>query len=207
VSDVAVDVEGTMQPMVYHAHSQFAGDRNWELTQVVSSSDSPEALISRVHSVLVKMDPQLVMYRPMPFNKAIGHGSASRRFMLQVLSAFAGIALLLAALGLFGVLSYTVKLRSREFGIRMALGAERGAIRRMVMRRGLTVSAVGVLCGLAGAAALSRVLATMVFQVDPLDPKVLGIAVLFMGAVAAIAAFVPAYRATAMEPRTVLVEE
>jgi ABC-type antimicrobial peptide transport system permease subunit len=121
--------------------------------------------------VIASLDPQLVMYKPMALTEAIGRGEAQRVFTLRLLTTFAGVALGLAALGLFGVLSYGVRLRRREFGIRMALGANGGSIRRMVLREGMVVTAIGVVIGLLGAVALSRVLASLVFGVSTLDPR------------------------------------
>lgn len=204
VTDVSVDPEGLMRPVVYHAHTQYAGNRNWVLSQVISTTGSVEAIEPLVRRTLASLDPQLVMYRPTTLAEAIGRGIAGRTFTLRILTSFAAVALFLAALGLFGVLSYTVKLRAHEFGIRMALGAESGTIRRMVLRQGLTVTTIGIGIGLLGTVALSRLMATLVFQVSPLDPRVLGGALLFMGLVAGFAAFLPAYRATAVDPRSVL---
>jgi ABC-type antimicrobial peptide transport system permease subunit len=121
-----------------------------------------------------------------------------------LLTSFAAIALGLAALGLFGVLSYGVKLRTREFGIRMALGAQAATIRRMVLREGLIVTAVGLVIGLVGAALSSRLIASVLFHVKPLDPTVLVGAAAVMGLVAAAAAYLPAWRATIVDPRTAL---
>jgi putative ABC transport system permease protein len=204
VPDVALDPQGHMGPHVYHAHRQFAGDRNWALSQVVRTTGSVEALQAETRRTIAQLDPQLVMYKPMPLDEAIGQGEAQRVFTLRLLTTFAGVALALAALGLFGVLSYSVRLRSREFGIRMALGADRGSIRRMVLREGLVVTAVGTGIGLLGAVGLSRLMASMVVGIDPLDPSVMAGAAVFMAVVATIAAYLPAYRATSVEPSSVL---
>ena len=204
VPDVGLDVEGRSAPTVYHAHAQFAGDRNWALTQVVSTSGSPTAMLPAIRSAIAMMDPELVLYRPMTMADAIGAGTAQRKLTLVVLASFAAIALILAALGLFGALSYSVKLRAREFGVRMALGAERGAIRRLVLRQGLAVTVAGVAVGVLGALALSRIMASVVFHVKPLDPGVLAGAALFILLVGAAAAYLPAHRATAVDPRSIL---
>lgn len=204
VGDVAFDAEGREADYVYHAHRQFAGDRNWALTQVVSTAGPPEKLVPAVRRATAELDPQLVVYRPTTLEAAIGRGTAQRLFTLRVLLAFAGVALFLAALGLFGVLSYGVRLRSRELGIRMALGAEAGAIRGMVIREGLALTAIGVVVGLVGAIASSRLLASLVFEVSALDPRVLGAVALIMAGVAALAAYLPARHATSLDPRTVL---
>jgi predicted lysophospholipase L1 biosynthesis ABC-type transport system permease subunit len=204
VRDVAIDPEGRTEPCVYHAHAQFAGDRNWALTQVVSTTTHPEQLEPTIRRAIAALDPQLVMYHPMTLDDAIGRGSAQRLFILRVLMGFAAVALALAALGLFGVLSYSVKLRSREIGIRMALGADAAAIRAMVLRQGLTLTALGVGLGLLGALASSRLLVSLLFRVGLLDPRVLLAASLVMTAVAALAAYLPSRRATTLDPRTVL---
>lgn len=204
VGDVAVDNEGNQDMYVYHAHRQFAGDRNWALAQVISISGPPDLMEPAVRRTLADLDPQLVMFRPTTLDDAIGAGAAQRVFTLRILLTFAGVALALSALGLFGVLSYSVKLRSREFGIRMALGAERRVIGAMVLRRGLAVAAVGVVVGLAGALAVTKLLASVLFHVSPLDPRVIIAAVFFMLLVAGVAAYLPAHRATSVDPRTAL---
>lgn len=204
VSDVAVTNEGLADTYVYHPHRQFAGDRNWALTQVVATTGSPTAMEPAVRQALAAADPQLVMFRPITLDDAIGRGAAQRVFTLKILMTFAAVALALCALGLFGVLSYGVKLRSREFGIRMALGADRGEIGRMVLRRGLTVTGVGIAIGLGGAIALSKVMAAVLFKVSALDPAVLIGTVVFMAIIAGVAAYLPAHQATGVNPRTVL---
>jgi putative ABC transport system permease protein len=204
VGDVAVDNEGRPQWYVYHAHRQFAGDRNWALTQVIALRDPHQTLQPAIRRLLSSLDPELVMYKPMMLDDVIGNGAAQRVFTLRILMAFAAVALGLAALGLFGVLSYGVRLRAREFSIRMALGAEQGSIRGMILRQGLTVTAIGLAIGIAGALLLSRFMASVLFKVSPLDPFVLGGAVVLMSVVGGLAAYVPAHRATASDPRAAL---
>jgi len=204
VGDVAVDAEGTEDSYVYHAHVQFAGDRDWALTQVVRTNGSVAALVPAVRRAVLALDPQLVVFDPQPLGEAIGRGEAQRAFTVRLLTTFASVALALSALGLFGVLSYGVRLREREFGIRMALGAERGAVRWMVLRRGLALVAAGTAVGLAGAAATARLMQSLVFQVRPLEPSVLAAAATFMLVVAALAAYLPAHRATRVDPKAAL---
>lgn len=204
VGDVSINNEGRSGYYVYHSHRQFAGDRNWALTQVVAVTDRHVVPQVEIRRTLAELDPQLVMYRPAMLDEVIGRGASQRVFTLRILTTFASVAIGLAAIGLFGVLSYGVKLRAREFGIRMALGADRGTIRLMVLRRGVMVAGVGVVAGLLGASALARVMSSALFQVSPLDPIVLLAAVAVMGVVAAIAAYVPAHRATSHEATTIL---
>ncbi len=165
---------------------------------------SPTALEPSVRQVLANVDPQLVMFHPATLDDVIGQGAAQRRFTTQLLLTFALVALALSALGLFGVLAYGVKLRSREFGIRMALGAGRRSIGAMVLRQGLTVVSVGVAIGLAASLLLSKLIQALLFQVSPLDPRVFAAAIGFMAVVAGVAAWFPAHRATGVDPRSAL---
>ncbi|MEO7083157.1 MAG: ABC transporter permease, partial [Gemmatimonadaceae bacterium] len=204
VGDVSINNEGAKDVYVYHAHRQFAGDRNWSLDQVVSVSNGEAPPQEAIRRTLAGMDPQLVMYRPAMLDDVIGRGAAQRVFTLRILMAFAAVAIALSGLGIFGVLSYGVKLRSREFGIRMALGAEQGAIRRMVLMRGLAVTGVGIAIGLVGAGLAAKLMASVLFETSPLDASVLVAAVLSMTAVASLAAYLPARRATGVTPRAAL---
>jgi putative ABC transport system permease protein len=204
VSDVSLDAEGRIDDYVYHAHVQFAGNRNWGLAQVVATTKSPQSIEAEVRRVVASIDPQLVMYHPSMLDEAIGRGEAQRVFTLRLLASFAAMSLGLAALGLFGVLSYGVKLRTREIGIRVALGAQRGTIRGMVLRQGMSMTAVGMAIGLAGALASSRVMASLLFHVRPADPAIFVESAACLALVAALAAYLPARRATSVDPRTAL---
>jgi predicted permease len=204
VGEVAVDNEGHQAPYVYHAHRQWAADRNWALTQVVALENPRAEVQSLVRGAITTLDPQLVVHHPAMLDDAIGGGAAQRLFTLRILLAFAAVAIVLAALGIFGVLSYGVRLRAREFSIRMALGAQRGAVRQMVLRRGLVVTGIGIGIGVLSAAFLSRLMMSVLFEVSPLDPIVYAGAVVFMAIVAVVSAYVPAHRATVMDPRTAL---
>ena len=206
VGDVAIDPEGRPDVYVYHAHAQVAGDRNWSLDQIVRVRGAVAAVQPEVRRLLGSLDPQLVMYQPTTLADAIGRGEAQRQFVLTLLMAFAVVSLGLAALGLFGVLSYGVRLRSREFGIRMALGADSGAVRRMVLREGLALTGIGMVVGLGGSVLLARAMASLLFKVRPLDPVVLTGAVVCMLLVATAAAYLPARQATAADPMHALRE-
>src|SRR5437763_9943792 len=148
------------------------------------------------------MDPELVLFRPAPLDEVIGRGASQRVFTLRMLATFAGVAIVLSAIGLFGVLSYGVKLRAREIGIRVALGADQWSIRGMILRQGLAMAGGGVAIGIVGALALARLMASLVFHVSPLDPRVYGAAAVVMLGVACVAAYAPAHRATSIDPRT-----
>jgi len=136
----------------------------------------------------------------------IGDAVAQPRFLTTLLSVFAGLALLLAAVGTYGILSYLVSERKQEIGIRMALGADRGGILRLVLLRGLLLSSVGIMLGLIGSLALTRVMASLLFNVQPTDPLTLSAVAGVMIVVATAACLVPALRATRVDPLTVLRE-
>jgi ABC-type antimicrobial peptide transport system permease subunit len=123
-------------------------------------------------------------------------------FLLIVCAS--GVALLLGAVGLYGVMSYVVSLRMHEMGIRLALGAQPGQVLRMVSRQGLTVTILGVAIGLAGATLLTRFLAALLFEVEPRDPAVLAVAATLLLIVAAVAIWLPARRAASIDPALAL---
>jgi len=129
------------------------------------------------------------------------------RMLMQLFAAFAGFALLLAAIGTYGVLSYVVTRQRREIGIRMTLGAEPGLVLRSIMGQGLKLTCVGLAVGLAGALALTRLMATLLFGVRPDDPRTMaGVAALIV-VVSAAACLIPAVRATRVDPMVALRDE
>jgi putative ABC transport system permease protein len=132
---------------------------------------------------------------------------APQKFNMLMLASFAGLALLLAAVGIYSVLSYAVRRRTREIGIRMALGAQVRDVLHLVVADGMKPTLIGVIIGIAGALALSRVVAKLVYGVNPADPSTLFAVALILAAVAFFASVVPAYRATKVEPMSALHEE
>jgi ABC-type antimicrobial peptide transport system permease subunit len=126
---------------------------------------------------------------------------------MQLLAGFAGLALLLAATGTYGVLSYMVAQQQREIGIRMALGADRAAVLRGVMGHGLTLAFLGLVAGLAAALVLTRLMGTLLFAVRPNDPATLAGVAALIAAVAAAASLIPAFRATRVDPLVALKDE
>jgi ABC-type antimicrobial peptide transport system permease subunit len=129
------------------------------------------------------------------------------RLLGQLLGAIAGLALLLAAIGTYGVLSYMVAERRREIGIRMALGADQGRVLALVMKQGLLLTTVGIVAGLAGAFALNRLIASLLFGVQPTDPATIVAVVGTIALVAAAACWIPAWRASRVDPNVVLRED
>jgi putative ABC transport system permease protein len=126
---------------------------------------------------------------------------------MLLLAVFAGLALLLAAIGIYSVLSYSVKRRVREIGIRMALGAQVRDVLRLILIEGMRPTLIGVAIGLAGALALGRVLANLIYGVKPTDPLTFGAVSVLLAAVGLFASIIPAYRATRVEPMKTLRDE
>jgi putative ABC transport system permease protein len=207
VSDTAYDTRGSTSPKFYIHHDHFAADRNWAMIQTVRTSLEPTSIAGQLRNELQAVDPQLVLYRMRTFQDVVASGVSPQRFAMALMSGFAAVALLLAAIGIYGVLSYTVSQRTREIGIRMALGADRGSVRSMVLRQGLLLTGFGLVAGTAGALALTGWLSSLLFEVEPGDPAVLAGVAAVLTAVAALAGYLPARRATAVDPIEALAKE
>jgi predicted permease len=164
-------------------------------------------LQASITTAVREADPSLPIIRLRNMDEVVRDTVRRPRMLMQLFAAFAGFAVLLAAIGTYGVLSYVVTERRREIGIRMALGAERGRVLRNVMGHGLKMTCVGLAAGLAGALLLTRLMETLLFGVRPIDPATLvGVAALIT-AVAAAASLVPAVRATRVDPMVALRDE
>lgn len=200
VGDVAHEASGARSETVYLSHDQFAGNRNWALTYVVRTSGSAEQVIASARRALGEIDRGLVLYQPRAMDRVIARHQSRARFTMLLMGTFAAIALALAAVGVYGVLSYAVAQRTHEMGVRMALGAHPSHIRSIVLRQGLAIAGVGLAVGLGGALALSRVLASLAFGVSPRDPGVFVTVSVVLAVVVVVAGYVPARRATRVDP-------
>jgi len=200
VADTAHDALGSVSPKAYIPHAQYADNRNWPMTQTVRTATEPGAIVGQLRAELQRIDPQLVLYRVRTMQDVVARGVAPQRFTMALMMSFAATALLLAAVGIYGVLSYSVAQRTHEIGIRVALGADRAQVRGMVLRQGLILTGIGVVLGIGGALALTRWLSALLFEVDPGDPTVLGVVALLLALVATLAGYLPARRATAVDP-------
>jgi len=200
VEDIPHDPFGGMAPQAFIPHPQFADNRNWALIQTVAFRGDPASLQRSIREVLTSQDPNLVLFRPQTMERILSETIASQRFSMVLMGVFACMALALAALGIYGVLSYLVTQRSHEIGIRMALGAEGNHVRRMVIGRAMGMAGVGIAIGLLAAFYLSRWLESMVFEVRVVDPVIFAAVALGLAVTAWVAAFVPALRATRVDP-------
>jgi putative ABC transport system permease protein len=185
---------------------RLAGFVPRQMNFVVRSTLPLESLATSYRQTVANLDPTLPIVRMQSMEDAFDAAIARPRFLTLLLSLFAGLAMTLAAVGTYGVLSYLVAQRTQEIGIRMALGADRARIMRLVMTRGLLLAVGGLLLGLAGAAAATRVLGSLLFNVTPGDPSTLVAVGALMLVVAAGACFIPAWRATRVDPLVVMRE-
>ena len=172
-------------------------------TWVVHATSEPTALIPAVREAVRSLDPE-VAPRFQTLEESFRSVTASRRFNFTLLAVFAGVALALAAMGIYGVLAYSVEQRTRETGIRMALGAQPGQVLRMVVRQGGQLVGVGVSIGLLGAYAASRSLTAMLFDTSPADPVTYAAVSAFLGLIALAASAAPARRAAKVDPMVAL---
>ena len=157
-----------------------------------------------IKRAIASVHPALFVRPPLSGDTYLRDGLAPTRFAMALITAFATLALVLAAVGLYGVVAYDVTQRTREIGVRVALGAEPKAVIRLVVGFGLRLAAVGVLIGLAVAMATSRLLSSMLYAIRPVDPLTLGAAALIVIAVALLASYVPARRALRIDPAEAL---
>jgi putative ABC transport system permease protein len=175
---------------------------------VVARTDgNPADLMTEARQVVRSLDPAMPAYSMKTLEDVISESIAPRRFPMLLLGLFAAIALGLAAVGLYGVVAYGVSLRTQEIGIRMAIGAGRGDVMRMIITGGMRVALVGVVVGIGGALALSRLMRTMLFEVTAVDPASYVATALMLLAVAALACYIPARRAMRLDPLSALREQ
>lgn len=161
-------------------------------------------LLNEIRQQVQAVNPDLPLANPRTMQAIYGRSLARTSFTLTMLTIAAGMALLLGLIGIYGVLSYAVTQRTREIGIRLALGAPRSNVQGLFLRYGLTLTGIGVLCGIAAAFPLSRLLSGLLFEVSPADPATYGLVAALLLAAAALAAYLPARRATAIDPITSL---
>ena len=189
-----VDVE----PEMYVPHIQKPERR---LNVVIRTDHEDASQLAPLARAEVKaFDPNQVVWRVQTLQQLFGASVASRRFNMVLLGIFASVALVLAAVGLYGVMSYSVSRRTQEIGIRMALGAKRVDVLRLVVRQGMTMTLIGLVLGLAGAFSLSRVMIGLLHGVSPTDPLTFAGVSIVLLAVALLACLIPARRATRVDP-------
>ena len=174
---------------------------------VVRAAANPAQLANQVRAAVRRLDPNLAVANIRLMDEIAESSFSTHRFTLFLVGLFAALALALAAAGIYGVISYSVNQRMHEFAMRMALGARRWDVMRLVLGHGVKLAAVGVVLGLACAAVLARVLRTLLFEVSGTDPLTFAGVALMAIAIASLACWVPARRATSADPMAALRSE
>ena len=198
------DIDDEAEPGVY---VPFLQDPWWTMSLVVRTSSDPKMLASAAQREVRALDADLPLYNVRTMTEVIDEAISPKRLVTFLLGFFALAALLLAAVGLYAVMSYTVAQRTHEIGIRMALGAQASHILRMVVGQGLLLTVIGVCLGLLGAFAVTRVMAQRLYRVTATDPVTFAGISLLLTAVALVASFIPARRATRVDPMVALRDE
>jgi predicted permease len=190
------------QPEIYFAHGSRGRRIGSAINLVIRMSSDAEisSVMPTVRQILREADRRASVERIAPLAVQVSASVARPRFAALMLGTFAAVAMVLASVGLYGVLSYSVSQRWREFGVRAALGASRRRLVMLVLREGLTLTAIGVVVGLAGAAALTRLMQSALFGVTPLDPASFALAASLLLAVAIAACLIPGVRAASVDP-------
>jgi putative ABC transport system permease protein len=187
---------------IYVPHAQ---EQSWGfMGMVVRTASDPAAFANTLRREVQAIDKDQPIYNVRTFDDVVMNSLGTRRVSMQLFTVFAIAALLLAAVGIYGVMAYSVTQRTQEIGIRMALGAQKGDVLRLVVRQGMTLTVIGIIAGLAGAFALTRVMANLLFGVGASDPATFfGLSLLLIG-VAFIACYLPARRAAKLDPMIAL---
>ena len=194
----------TGRPEFYTSYLQFSYPDTMVL---VKTRGSTSTLVPALRRAVASVDSALPIYDVLTLDDRIAGALSRPRFNAALVSGFAGVALLIAALGVYGMLSYSVSCRRREIGVRLAIGAAPPRIVRVILAEGLRLAIAGVLIGLVGALAAGRLTRSLVVDASPSDPRILAIVAVVMLAVACLAAFLPARRASAVDPIVVLRHE
>ncbi len=190
-------------PALYQPFQQVPHTRRWmigEMSFVIRAAVEPQSLIAGLRSELQAVDREIPLHNVALMQEVVAKNIADPRFYTLLLGAFSALALILAAAGIYSVISYSVTQRTHEIGVRMALGAQAGAILRLVVRQGMALTLAGLAIGLAGAFALTRVLSDFIYQVSVTDPATFALHSVLLAAVALLACYIPARRATKVDP-------
>jgi predicted permease len=186
----------------YQPYAQLA--RALSLRLAVLTQGDPTAVAADVRAAVWSLDRQLAPGSVRTMDEVVSRSTASRRFTLTLLGGFAALALLLAAVGIYAVLAYSVARRTHEIGVRLALGARRNDVLRLVLGHGLRLTLVGLAMGTAGAFGLTRLFRSLLYEVGPTDPLTFGVVLLLLGGVALAASYIPARRAMRVDPMVAL---
>jgi putative ABC transport system permease protein len=199
-------LDGATRPEMYMPVQQAANIESGP-TIVLRTALDARAAAAELRSAVAAIDRSLPVDRIEPMDNLVAGSVAQPRFRAAILAAFSLLALVMASIGIYGVMSYLVVQRTREFGIRLSVGATRGDVLRLVLGRAAGLIAIGTCVGLAGAAGLARFVATLLFGTTPLDPLTFAAVPILLASVALAASYLPARRATRIDPMVALRHE
>ena len=194
-------IESTPEPAAFIPNLQYSSPNTFVL---IRTEGDPAGIVSAVRREVLAVDPDLPVFGIRTMEERVSDALSRARFGSMLLAVFAAIALVLAAVGVYGVMAYAVTQRTHEMGVRMALGAERRDVLRLVLRQGAWLAALGIATGLVAAVALTRVLSSLLYGVSPTDLPTFAAISLALGAAALLATYVPARRATRVDPMQAL---
>jgi putative ABC transport system permease protein len=198
--DDTTPIKTQMYVPIAQAPGEYLADSVQQITVLVRSTSDTAALAHSMRAKLAQLDSTLPLYNVKTYEQVVRDDTEVKRFTTSLLAAFAGLALLLAAIGIYGVLSYAVEQRTREIGIRMALGASGGAVVRMIIMQAMRTIGVGLLAGVVVALALTRYMSAILYGVSSWDPMVFSGITALLALVALLASYIPARRATNVDP-------
>jgi predicted permease len=198
------DLTEDAHPTVYHISAQAKYGGN---TAVVRSTLPPDQMIAAARALVRQMDPAVIFYAPRTLTANVAESLGPRRLATDVIAGFAALSLVLALLGIYAVMSYVVSQRTREIGIRVALGAQREQVAGMVLRDGALLAGIGLVIGVVALAGLARVLKSLLYEVAVFDPVAIGTSVALLAGVTMAACYLPARRAVRVDPVVTLRSE
>jgi putative ABC transport system permease protein len=167
---------------------------------VVRTNQDPGAVAAAIRNQVMALDPEQPIFEVRSMQSLLDESVAQPRFNTLLLTLFASLALVLAAIGIYGVMSYSVTQRTHEIGVRMALGAQQNDVLRMIVINAMWLAVIGVVAGLVGSLIATRLLSGLLFEVNPTDPVTFLVITAILGLIALIAGFIPARRATRVDP-------
>ncbi|MGA8906720.1 MAG: FtsX-like permease family protein, partial [Acidobacteriaceae bacterium] len=204
VGDTIYDVTKPVEAAMYFPILSGIPDLTSEATIVAWTSIDPLAMSIPIQQQISALEPELPVYNALTMDQILGKTTASQGFAANLILAFASLSLLLAAVGLYGVLSYLVTQRISEIGIRVALGAQREQILRLILFDGLRPAFVGLILGLIASAGVTQLIRSMLYGTEPTDPAVIGAVILTLLLIASLACIFPAWRASRLDPMQAL---
>jgi putative ABC transport system permease protein len=198
---------GLANPARLEVYVPFRQAASNGMVLLVKSGQEPTALVSAIRGIVASIDKEQPIFRIATMQEVVNASVSTRRITLILLGLFSALALVLAGIGIYGVISYSAAQRSREIGIRMALGAQRGDVMRLVLAQGGKISAAGIVIGSAASLGLTRLMAKLLYSVSVVDPATFAVVAFVLALIATVASYIPARRALRVDPLVALRNE